>query len=381
MIDYTVLQVIWWMLLGAILVVYAATAGFDVGVTTLMPFFKDEEERRVILNTSAPTWDGNLTWIIFAGGGIFVVWPIVYSTAFSGLYAGILLILFPLFLRAPGYEYRNKLPSMKWKRFWDFGLFISGILPVFVFGVATGNCFVGFPFHFDPITLRMFYTGGLFDLFNPLGILAGLVSVAMIILHGSTFLQRRTEGNICNRARAVTFYAGTILLVLFSVAGMLIVFHAPGYTLVSSPANPTENILKSVVTSAPGDWFQSFYTYPWKAFGPVFAYAGIITAMLATYFKARNLAFWSSALAIAGIVATSGFTLFPFIMPSSTNLNESITVWNATSSQYALNVMLYLAVVLLTIIAAYKVFAYHSIWHRKGTLTVEDLRKNDHTFY
>lgn len=381
MIDYTVLQVLWWMILGSILVVYAATAGFDVGVTTLMPFFKNEEERRVILNTSAPTWDGNLTWIVFAGGGIFVVWPVVYSTAFSGLYAGMLLILFPLFLRAPGYEYRNKLPSMKWKRFWDFGLFISGILPVFVFGVATGNCFVGFPFHFDPISLRMFYTGNLFDLFNPLGILAGLVSVAMVLFHGSTFLQRRTEGNICDKARIVTFSSGVVLLILFSVAGLLIVLYAPGYQLIDSPINPTSHLLENVVVRAPGSWFASFMYYPWKGFGPVFAYIGILVSMVATYFKSRNLAFWSSAVAIAGIVATSGFTLFPFIMPSSTNPNESLTIWNATSSQYALNMMLYVGTVLLAIIAAYKIFAYHSIWGRKGILTVEDLRKDEHTFY
>lgn len=381
MIDYTVLQVLWWMILGSILVVYAATAGFDVGVTTLMPFFKNEEERRVILNTSAPTWDGNLTWIVFAGGGIFVVWPVVYSTAFSGLYAGMLLILFPLFLRAPGYEYRNKLPSIKWKRFWDFALFISGILPVFVFGVATGNCFVGFPFHFDPVSLRMFYTGNLFDLFNPLGILAGLVSVAMVIFHGSTFLQRRTEGNICEKARIVTFFSGVILLVLFSLAGLLIVLYAPGYQLIDSPVNPTVHLLENVVVRAPGSWFTSFMYYPWKGFGPVFAYIGIIVAMVATYFKSRNLAFWSSALAIAGVVATSGFTLFPFIMPSSTNPNESLTIWNATSSQYALNMMLYVGTVLLAIIAAYKLFAYHSVWGSKGILTVDDLRKDEHTFY
>ncbi len=381
MIDYTVLKVLWWIILGCVLVVYAATAGFDSGVTTIMPFLKSEDERRVALNTSAPTWDGNLTWIVFAGGGIFVVWPAVYATAFSGLYFAMLLILFPLFFRPPGYEYRSKLDSHAWRRMWDIGLLVSGIMPVFMFGVATGNCFVGFPFHLDPITLRIFYTGDLWGLLNPLGLLAGFTSVLMVIMHGGTYLQRRTEGNIARVAKRCIYWSGTLLFILFSISGVLIVFYTPGYKLVSQPLHPTLNILGNVVVLDKGGWFTSYFQYPWKFFGPIAAYCGIAGAMWATYHKWKNLAFWSSVTAVAGIVGTSGFTLFPFIMPSSTNPNESFTVFNAVSSQYGLNIMLYVGVVLFAIIIAYKLFAYHSIWGKQSILTVEDLRKNEHTFY
>src|SRR3989338_3118293 len=166
MFDYLFLKIIWWALIGAVLIVYVSTAGFDAGVTMYMPFLRDETNRRVVLNTSAPTWDGNLTWIVFAGGGLFVVWPVVYSTAFSGMYAAMLCILFTLFLRPPGYEYRNKIDSQAWRKLWDWALFISAVVPVFIFGVAFGNCFLGYPFHFDPHTYREFFTGNFFQLLS-----------------------------------------------------------------------------------------------------------------------------------------------------------------------------------------------------------------------
>ena len=136
MFEYEFLKIAWWLMIGAVLMVYAATAGFDAGVTMYMPFLRDETDRRVVLNTSAPTWDGNLTWIVFAGGGLFVVWPVVYATAFSGMYSALLLILFSLFLRPPGYEYRNKIDNAAWRKTWDWALFISAVIPVFVFCVA-----------------------------------------------------------------------------------------------------------------------------------------------------------------------------------------------------------------------------------------------------
>src|SRR3990167_10226021 len=196
MFDYEFLKLIWWVIIGFILVIYAATAGFDAGVTMYMPFLKSETDLRVVLNTSAPTWDGNLTWLVFAGGGLFVVWPSVYSTAFSGMYAAMLLILFAFFLRPPGYEYRNKLNNRAWRRAWDWALFFSGVIPVFVFGVALGNCFLGMPFHFDQNTYRDFWTGNFWDLLSPYALLSGVVSVLMVLMHGSVYLQRRTEGHL-----------------------------------------------------------------------------------------------------------------------------------------------------------------------------------------
>ncbi|MCX7125243.1 MAG: cytochrome d ubiquinol oxidase subunit II [Gammaproteobacteria bacterium] len=381
MFEYEFLKIIWWVIIGAVLMVYASTAGFDAGVTMYLPFLRSEKDRRVVLNTSAPTWDGNLTWIVFAGGGLFVVWPVVYSTSFSGMYAALLLILFSLFLRAPGYEYRNKVDSDAWRKTWNWGLFISGMVPVFVFGVALGNCFLGFPFYFDPHTFRDFYTGNFFQLLSPYAVLSGIVAVLMVLMHGSVYLQRRTEAHLRKLALKVHFVSGILLLLGFTASGLLLMYHVIGYKLISSAANPTLNPLNNVVTSGIGYWIQTYDQYPWKYLGPVVAYAGIIESLWAAYYGWHTTAFWASCFAVGGIVGTGGATLFPFLMPSSTHPDQSLTVWNSASSQYALNVMLYLGVVLLVIILGYKIFAYHTIWHKKSTLNEKDIEKDEHSFY
>ena len=381
MFEYEFLKIIWWLIIGAVLMVYAATAGFDAGVTMYMPFLRSEKDRRVVLNTSAPTWDGNLTWIVFAGGGLFVVWPVIYSTAFSGMYAAMLLILFSLFLRPPGYEYRNKIDNDTWRRMWDWALFFSGMVPVFVFGVALGNCFMGFPFHFDPHTFRDFYTGNFFDLLNPYALLSGVVSVLMVLMHGSVYLQRRTTGHLRKLALKVHLTTAILLLVTFTTSGLLLMYHIIGYKLISSDPNPTLHPLNNVVQSGVGYWIQTYDQYPWKYLAPTVAYAGILESMWAAYYGWYNTAFWASCFAVGGIVGTGGATLFPFLMPSSTDPNQSLTVWNAASSQYALNVMLYMGVVLLLIILGYKIFAYSTIWSKKPTLDAQDIEKDEHTFY
>lgn len=381
MFEYEFLKIAWWLIIGGVLMVYAATAGFDAGVTLYMPFLRDETDRRVVLNTSAPTWDGNLTWIVFAGGGLFVVWPSVYSTAFSGLYAAMLCILFSTFLRPPGYEYRNKIDSHVWRRTWDWALFFSGIIPVFVFGVALGNCFLGFPFYFDPHTFREYYTGNFGQLLSPYGLLSGCVSVLMVLMHGSVYLQRRTEGHLRKLAWKVHVTSAILLLIGFTTAGLMLMHSIIGYKLISSAAIPTDQPLNNVVQSGIGFWIQTYAQYPWKYLAPIAAYAGIIESLWAAYYGWHTTAFWASCFAIGGIVGTGGATLFPFLMPSSTHPNQSLTVWNATSSQYALNIMLYVGVFLLIIILGYKIFAYSTIWSKKPTLTADDIHKNEHTFY
>ncbi len=382
MLDYVFLKVVWWAIIGAILIIYACTAGFDAGVTMYMPFLKNEKDRRVVLNTSAPTWDGNLTWIVFAGGGLFVVWPVIYSTAFSGMYAAMLLILFSLFLRPPGYEYRNKIDSHTWRRVWDWALFISAVVPVFVFGVAFGNCFMGFPFHFEAHTFRSFYTGSFWDLLNPYAFLSGIISVLMVLMHGSVYLQRRTEGSLRKLALKVHVITAILLLIGFTTSGLLLMYKIVGYKLISSPADPTVNPLSNVVSKGVGYWIQTYDRYPWKYLAPIVAYGGILESLWAAAYGWRATAFWASCFAIGGIIGTAGATLFPFLMPSSTNLSQSLTVWDATSTQYALNTMLYVGVFLLIIILGYKIFAYNTIWSKKETLTTEDIEKDEnHAFY
>lgn len=381
MLEYEFLKIVWWIIIGAVLMIYASTAGFDAGVTMYLPFLRDDMDRRIVLNTSAPTWDGNLTWLVFAGGGLFVVWPSVYSTAFSGMYAAMLLILFAFFLRPPGYEYRNKLNSHAWRRTWDWALFFSGVIPVFVFGVALGNCFLGMPFHFDQNTYREFWTGNFWNLLSPYALLSGAVSVLMVLMHGSVYLQRRTEGHLRKLAFKVHLITAILLLIGFTASGLLLMYKIVGYKLISYATDPTIEPLKNVVQSGVGYWIKSFDQYPWKYFPPVVVYAGIIESLWAAYYGWVTTAFWASCFAVGGIVGTAGASLFPFLMPSSTNPDQSLTVWNATSSQYALNVMLYVGVVLLFVILGYKIFAYNTIWSKKSTLTADDIEKNEHSFY
>jgi len=184
MLDYGTLRVIWWLLLGVLLVGFAVMDGFDLGVGMLLPIVgRTNIERRVIINTIAPVWEGNQVWIILGAGALFAAWPAVYALAFSGFYFAMLLVLAGLILRPVGFKYRSKIESETWRTVWDTALFLGGFIPAFIFGVALGNILQGTPFHFD-ITLRAFYTGSFWGLLNPFAILCGLVSVFMLAMHG-----------------------------------------------------------------------------------------------------------------------------------------------------------------------------------------------------
>lgn len=381
MLDYTFLKIVWWALMGFVLMIYATTAGYDSGITMIMAFLRNETDRRVVLNTSAPVWDGNLSWVVFAGGGLFVIWPVVYSTAFSGFYAAMLCILWSMFFRPTGFDYRGKIESHVWRRFWDFGLLVSGGLPVFIFGLIMGNCLIGFPFHFDTMTFRDYYTGNFGQLLNGFGILSGIASLLMVLMHGAAYMQRRTEDHLRELAHKLFYIFAIILLVCFSIAGLYIAFYMQGYTLISSPDDATLYPADNVVAQSAGAWLASYSVYPWKYYPPILAYIALFVAIGANYARKYVLCFWASVFTVAGMIGTVGATLFPFLMPSSTNPAQSLTVWNSTSSQYALNSMLYVASILLLVILAYKIFAFRTLWSKKSTITTQDLKDNEHTFY
>ncbi|MGD9298976.1 MAG: cytochrome d ubiquinol oxidase subunit II, partial [Thiohalocapsa sp.] len=173
MLDYEILKLVWWLLVGVLFIGFAVTDGMDMGVGTLLPFLgKNDAERRVIINTVGPHWDGNQVWLITAGGAIFAAWPLVYGAAFSGFYFAMLLALFALFFRPVGFDYRSKIENKAWRNAWDWGLFIGGAVPALVFGIAFGNLLQGVPFHLDEL-LRPYYTGSFFALLNPFALLAG----------------------------------------------------------------------------------------------------------------------------------------------------------------------------------------------------------------
>ncbi len=378
-LDYDTLKFIWWLFVGVLLVGFALTDGFDLGVGVLLPFLgKSDNERRVIINSVGPTWEGNQVWLITAGGAIFAAWPTVYATAFSGFYVALLLVLFALFFRPVGFDYRSKLEDPRWRSAWDWALFVGGFVPALVFGIAFGNLLQGVPFHYDD-TLRSTYTGGFLDLLNPFGLLCGVVSLAMLIMHGAIYLQLRTEGVIYQRAGRAARGAGTVLLVSFAVAGVWVAVGIDGFRIVSMPAaDATPDILAKTVEMAAGAWLENYATYPWMVVAPLLGFAG---AGLALWLSARGrvgLAFICSGFSLAGVILTAGFSMFPFIFPSVTDLRSSLTVWDATSSHLTLSWMFAATVLFLPIIILYTSWVYRVMG---GKVTERQIEENNHSVY
>lgn len=381
MFDYTMLKIIWWAIIGGVFIIYSTTAGFDFGVTLIAPWLRTEDNRRLALAASMPTWDGNMTWVVFAGGALFVVWPVVYATAFSGLYFAFFIVLWTMFLRPPGFDYRDRIDNAVWRRCWDIGLFISAFFPVAIFGVGMANCLLGFPFHFDRFDMRDFYTGNFGELFTGYAILGALISLSMIVMHGAAYLQRRIEGPLQNTAKKLHLLFALITFVLFTLGLVLVILKMPGYHLSYMPPQPTYHPLDNVVQFIPHGWAHSYAQHPWKYYPLILFYFGMIITLWANYLRAYATCFWASACTIGGIIGAVGATLYPFIMPSSTNPNESLTVFNSTSDKYSLSIMLYVGIILLFVILAYKIFAYYSIWHKKPNVSIEDIRSQDHGSY
>ncbi len=386
--DFVTLKLIWWVLIGLVLILYATTAGFDFGVTLMLPFTRrhqdfesNDRERRVMLNTIAPTWDGNQTWLVFAGGALFVIWPVVYAATFSGMYALMLLILWAFFLRPPGFDYRGKLPSPQWRKFWDFALFVSALLPVFAFGLAIGNLFVGLPISFDPIMMRSFYNGNFGDLLNLFGVVCALAALLMCLMQGAAHLNRRTSGDLQQHFRHLQRLFGVTLLLVLTLAGVLLATQVQGYHLVSESITPDRLPFQQEVTRIPGGWFLGMMAHPWKWIPVAIAYLGIVLSLGFAGVGRGGLSFWCSSLGVSGIVAMFGSTLFPFVIPSSSSFQDSLTIWNATSADYTLNAMLWVGAVVLLIIFIYKFLGYHALWRQKGHLTTQDVEENNHTFY
>jgi cytochrome d ubiquinol oxidase subunit II len=377
--DYDTLKLIWWLFVGILLVGFAITDGFDLGIGALLPFLgKTDDERRVIINSVGATWEGNQVWFVTAGGAIFAAWPIVYATAFSGFYVALMLTLFALFFRPVGFDYRSKVADPRWRSAWDWGLFAGGFVPALIFGVAFGNLLQGVPFSFDG-DLRVTYTGNFWLLLNPFGLLAGVISLAMLLMHGSVYLQIRTEGVIAARARRVTIIAGAIFIICFILAGIWIMNGIDGYRIVSMPpANLVSTPLDKVVEKAAGAWLGNYSRYPLLWLAPLLGIAGSLLAIMASSMKKLILAFIASSIMLSGVIFTAGIAMFPFIMPSSSDPKSSLTIWDAVSSHMTLQIMFWVVLVFLPIILAYTSWVYRVL---RGKITVETVRANDHNVY
>ncbi|EPE1851879.1 cytochrome d ubiquinol oxidase subunit II [Cronobacter dublinensis] len=379
MIDYEVLRLLWWLLVGILLIGFAVTDGFDMGVGMLTRILgRTDTERRVMINSIAPHWDGNQVWLITAGGALFAAWPLVYAAAFSGFYVAMILVLASLFFRPVGFDYRSKIEDMRWRNMWDWGVFAGSFVPPLVIGVAFGNLLQGVPFHFDKYQ-GMFYTGNFFQLLNPFGLLAGVVSVAMILTQGATYLQMRTTGELHLRSRATAQISALVMMVCFVLAGVWVMYGIDGYVVTSAidPRAASNPMNKEVVRQA-GAWFANFNKMPALWVVPALGVALPLLTVLASRLGKGAWAFVFSSLTLACVILTAGIAMFPFIMPSSTMLNASLTMWDATSSQLTLTVMTYVAAVFVPTILLYTTWCY---WKMFGRITKEHIESNTHSLY
>ena len=379
LIDYETLRIIWWLLLGVLLIGFAVTDGFDLGVGTLLPFVaRTDTERRIAINSIGPTWEGNQVWLILGGGAIFAAWPPLYAVSFSGFYLAMFAVLFALILRPVAFKYRSKRDGARWKSSWDWALFIGGFVPSLIFGVAVGNVLQGVPFRFDD-DMRIYYEGSFFALLNPYALLCGLLSVAMLVMHGAAWLRVKTDGVVAERSRRYGSIAALAVIVLFALGGLFLWMGIDGYRISSviDVAGPSNPLLKTVEHS-PGAWLANYAAHPWMIIAPVLGFVGAAAALLAMLARREVTVLLFSKLAILGIISTVGLSMFPFILPSSLDLRSSLTVWDASSSHLTLFIMLVVTAIFLPIILAYTAWVYRVLWGKVDEKTVND--KGGHAY-
>jgi cytochrome d ubiquinol oxidase subunit II len=377
MFDYETLRVTWWLLLGVLLTGFAIMDGFDLGIASLLRVLAhDDDERRALLETIEPTWEGNQVWIILGGGAIFAAWPLLYAASFSGFYFAILLVLLAFIVRPVGFNFRNKLTDPRWRESWDWVLTVGGLVPTLIFGVAFGNLFLGVPFRYDE-TLRMTYEGGLIGLLRPFPLLAGLVSVALILMHGAAWAAYKADDLIARRAERLLRVLAPAFVALYAIAGAWLAFAVKGYAIVGHAAvdAPSNPLTKQVAQG--GSWLADGPLGFWACVAAAVAIvAALLVPLLAT--RARHLtAFVASALAVAGTIFSAGFALFPFLMPSNLDPRSSLTVWDASSSKTTLGLMLLAVAIFMPLILAYTSWVYHVL---RGRVTLAHI-KQTHGMY
>ncbi|WP_339771709.1 cytochrome d ubiquinol oxidase subunit II [uncultured Paraglaciecola sp.] len=376
--DYETLKLLWWLIIGILLIGFAITDGMDMGVAMLLRLVgKTDSERRTVINTIGAHWDGNQVWFITAGGALFAAWPMVYAAAFSGFYFAMLLVLFALFFRPLAFDYRSKIETDRWRNNWDWALFCGSAIPALVFGVAFGNLFLGVPFNIDNF-LRASYQGSFFGLLNPFGLLAGLISITMLMGHAGMWLQLRTDSDVAKRSGQYGRYALIAFMLLFASAGVWVA-NMDGYQIVSMPDTQSyANPIGKMVTTAPGAWLDNYTAMPLTIIFPALGFAMATLALLFSKMGRPGLGLLSSSVMLVGVIMTAGVSLFPFVMPSSNNPNVSLTMWDAVSSHMTLNVMFVAVAIFIPLILFYTTWCYVKMWRK---VTVKEIENNTHGSY
>lgn len=375
MLDYAGLRLIWWALLGALLIGFAITDGFDLGVGTIFRFTaRTDEERRAMLASIEPVWEGNQVWFILAGGATFAAWPLLYAASFSGLYLAMFLILLAFILRPVGFNYRDKLTDPRWREAWDWALFVGGAVPALLFGVAFGNLFLGLPFHFDSLE-RPIYTGSFLGLLHPFALLAGVVSLAMLVMHGAAYAALKTGEPMSGRAAWIGRVAAIVFVLSFIVAGLWLALSIDGarITAGADPGGPSNPVAKTVML-ARGAWLDNYHAHGALWLLPVVAIVSALACALLLSVGRSGLAFFASSLTQAATILTAGAALFPFLMPSATNPGHGLTIWDASSSAKTLLIMLVSTLIFLPVVLLYTSWVFRVL---RGRITLEALRGHE----
>lgn len=358
MFDYVTLKVIWWAIMSLIVIIYAITGGADIGVGFLLSIIgKNDNDRRAILSTIGPTWEGNQVWLITLGAGTFAIWPIAYATIFSSMYLAFMLVLFMLILRPPGFDYRDKIPFGLWRKIWDIALSIVGVGLAFCFGLVIGNFFTGIPFYFDA-DLRTIYTGDFVMFFSVCAILFGLVSVFLLNVQGALFLQYKLPDTFYNATSKAIKLCAIAYMILFISAGFYL-WTMPGYVIKSIPdLNTVFTVTEKIVDQQAHGWFINYLHYAWLWIFPSLAIIGSIVTIFLTQLKKTIAALAVHSMVIVCTILTAAAALFPFIMPSNSVYNHSLTIWDVASSKLTLEWSLFAVIIFLPIILLYTSWVY-----------------------
>lgn len=381
LIEYDILRVVWWALLGVLLIGFALTDGFDMGVGALLPFVaKTDVERRVAINTVGPVWEGNQVWFILGGGAIFAAWPPLYAVSFSGFYLAMFVVLAAFIVRPVAFKYRSKRDDATWRTRWDWALFAGGAVPALLFGVAVGNVLLGVPFYLTEDLMPM-YPGNFaikfIGLLRPFALLAGVVSLSMLLMHGAAWLSLKAEGVVAERARSIGAKAGIVAAAGYALAGLWLAFGVDGFALGEVVANGPSNPLYSEVTRS-GSWLTAYSDRPWIVAAPAMGFVGIALAVMGLKAGREVSTLLWSKLGILGIISSVGLTMFPFILPSTLDPNSSLTVWDSSSSHQTLFIMLVVTAIFMPLILMYTAWVYKVLW---GKVTEAQVTENTDTVY
>lgn len=376
--DYELLKLIWWGLVAFMVIGFVIMDGFDLGLGILLPFLaKTDEERRVLLNAVGPTWEGNQVWLIAGAGALFAAWPIVYAAAFSVLYVPFMFLLFGLFLRPVGFDYRSKLPSARWRKNWDRALFVGGLLPTIMLGGTLGFILQGVPFRFDR-QMQLFY--GEFHLNLWLLGCTMALAVVLLVLHGAAFLQTKTEGVLRQRAQRTIVWFAPLTLLGMVLSALVIASTVTGYRITEqlSPNAAVLTPLMKTVAIAEHGWLENYYQTPLLLAVPLLALLMPLLALLCNWRGKAVPTFLATGATCALMLLSVAIALFPFVLPSSLEPGSSITLWDGTSSERTLRIMLGIVLVIMPINLLYTIWVYRVMG---GKVTTQQVQANSHGLY